>query len=114
MILVEDEQLAAFAPRLDGQFRERCTEVLRALGQWPEERLPRAVDIALERARGLGLAEEVAVLAYLRLATDVARANPEAQVARSVEAILADAAYPERQRVRLAEDYFRQMHQPTA
>lgn len=114
MIQIDDAQLAAFAPRLDAQFRARCLATLRALGQWSEERLARAVDIALERARALGLSEERSVLAYLVLATEVALARPEEHVARAVEAILGDAAFPEWQRVRLAEDYFRQMHQPAA
>jgi len=47
MIVVEDEQLAAFAPRLDAQFRARCIAALRARGRWAEERLERAVDTAL-------------------------------------------------------------------
>ena len=50
------------------------------------------------------------MLAYLALATEVALAKPEEHVARAVEAILGDGAFPEWQRVRLAEDYFRQMH----
>lgn len=110
MIQIGDQQLAVFAPRLDAQFRARCLDTLRALGRWPEERLGRAVDIALERARALGLSEERSVLAYLALATEVALAKPEEHVARAVEAILGDGAFPEWQRVRLAEDYFRQMH----
>ena len=40
MMLVEDEQFAAFAPGLDAQFRERCVEALRSRGQWPEEAPP--------------------------------------------------------------------------
>jgi hypothetical protein len=111
MLLVEDEQLAAFAPRLDAQFRARCLAALRLRGQWAEERLERAVDTALGRARALGLSEERSVLAYLLLATDVALARPEEHVARAVEAILGDASFTEWQRVRLADDYFRQMHQ---
>lgn len=114
MIQVEDEQLAMFAPRLDAQFRARCIAALRSRGQWQEERLERAVDSALERARALGLSEERAVLAYLLLATDVALARPEQHIARAVEAILGDAGFTEWQRVRLAEDYFRQMHRPAA
>lgn len=111
-MFVEDEQLAAFAPGLDAQFRARCVEALRSRGQWPEERLERAVDTGLERARALGLSEEHSVLAYVLLATDVALARPAEAVVRAVEGILADTALTERQRVRLAEDYFRQMHQP--
>ena len=114
MILVEDAQLAAFAPQLDAQFRSRCIAALRSRGQWQEERLERAVDTALERARALNLSEERSVLAYLLLATDVMLAQPEEHVARSVEAILGDTAFAEWQRVRLAEDYFRQMHRPAA
>ena len=114
MILVEDAQLAVFAPKLDAQFRARCIAALRARGQWAEERLARAVDTALERAGALGLSEEEAVLAYILLATDVALARPEEHVARAVEAILGDASLAERDRVRLAEDYFRQMHRPGA
>jgi hypothetical protein len=114
MILVEDEQLAVFAPRLDAQFRARCIAALRARGRWAEERLERAVDAALERAGALGLSEERSVIAYILLATDIVLARPEEHVARAVEAILGDAAFPEWQRVRLADDYFRQMHQPAA
>jgi len=114
MILVEDEQLAVFAPRLDAQFRARCIAALRARGRWAEERLERAVDTALERAGGLGLSEERSVIAYLLLATEIVLARPEEHVARAVEAILGDAAFPEWQRVRLADDYFRQMHRPAA
>jgi hypothetical protein len=112
MILVEDEQLAVFAPRLDAQFRARCIAALRARGEWPEERLAPAVDTALERARALGLSEERSVLAFILLATEVALARPEEHVVRAIEAILGDAALLEWQRVRLAEDYFRQMHRP--
>jgi hypothetical protein len=114
MILVEDEQLAAFTPGLDAQFRTRCLAALRARGRWAEERLERAVDTALERARALGLSEERSVLAYILLATDVVLARPEEHIARAIEAILGDAAFEEWQRVRLAEDYFRQMHRPSA
>lgn len=114
MILVEDAQLAVFAPRLDAQFRARCIAVLRSRGKWQDERVERAVDTAFERARALKLREERSVLAYLLLATDIALARPEEHVARSVEAILADTAFTEWQRVRLAEDYFRQMHRPAA
>jgi hypothetical protein len=111
MLLLEDEQLAAFAPGLDAQFRVRCVEALRSRGPWDEERLQRAVDTGLERARTLGLSEERSVLAYLLLATDVALARPEEHIARAVEAILGDTTLTEWQRVRLAEDYFRQIHQ---
>lgn len=114
MILIEDEQLALFAPRLDAQFRARCIAALRARGPWAETRLERAVDTALERAAALGLSEERSVLAYILLATDVALARPEEHLARAIEAILGDAAFPEWQRVRLADDYFRQMHPPSA
>lgn len=107
---VEDEQLRAFAPALDAQFRARCIEALGRRGRWSTDRLERAVDSALERARELGLAEERAVLAYILLATDVVLAKPEEHVLRSVEAILKEPALPEWQRVRLADDYFRQMH----
>jgi hypothetical protein len=110
MMYVEDEQLAAFVPGLDAQFRTRCIHSLGSRGRWAEERLVRAVDTALERARELGLVEERGVLAYILLATDVLLAKPEEHVLRSVEAILREAALPEWQRVRLAEDYFRQMH----
>jgi hypothetical protein len=112
-MFVEDEQLAAFAPGLDAQFRARCVEALGARGQWSDERVRRAVDAGLERAAALGLSEERSVLAYLLLATNVALAKPEEHIARSLEAILREASLPEWQRVRLAEDYFRQMHRPT-
>jgi hypothetical protein len=111
-MLIEDQQLAAFAPRLDAQFRTRCIEALRSRGKWPADRLERAVDTALERARALGLSEERSVLAYLLLATDIVLAKPAEGIARSVEAILGDTTLTEWQRVRLAEDYFRQMHEP--
>lgn len=107
---LEDEQLAAFVPGLDAQFRTRCIDALRRHGRWSEDRLVRAVDTALQRARELGLAEERSVLGYILLATDVVLAKPEEHVLRSVEAILKEPALPEWQRVRLAEDYFRQMH----
>jgi hypothetical protein len=110
-MFIEDEQFAAFAPNLDAQFRARCVAALRARGPWSEERLERAVDNALARARTLGLSEERSVLAYLLLATDIVLAKPAEHVARAVEAILADTALTEWQRVRLAEDYFRQMHE---
>jgi hypothetical protein len=112
-MIVEDEQLAAFAPGLDAQFRARCVEALRSRGKWPEERLERAVDTGLERARALGLFEERSVLAYLLLATDVALSRPEEHIARAVEAILGDTTLTEWQRVRLAENYFRQFHKVT-
>ena len=112
MMLVEDEQLDAFAPGLDAQFRARCVEALRSRGQWAEERLERAVDAGLERAQALGLSEERSVLAYLLLALDVALAKPAQPTVRGIEAILGDATLAEWQRVRLAEDYFRQMHTP--
>lgn len=111
MIHVEDEQLAAFAPGLDAQFRARCLEALRARGKWSEERLERAVDAALQRAGELGLSEERSVLAYILLAADIVLAKPEEHTVRSVEAILKEPGLPEWQRVRLAEDYLRQMHQ---
>jgi hypothetical protein len=72
----------------------------------------RAVDTGLERDRALGLSEERSVLAYLLLATDIVLAKPDEAVVRAVEAILGEAALPEWQRVRLAADYFHQMHQP--
>jgi len=109
-MFVEDEQLAAFAPGLDAQFRARCVEALGARGQWSEERVRRAVDTGLERAAALGLSEERSVLAYLLLAADIALAKPEEHIARSVEEILREASLPEWQRVRLAEDYFRQFY----
>ena len=109
MIRLEDEQLAAFAPGLDAQFRSRCIEALGLRGRWPEDRLARAVDTALQRAVALGLSEERSVLAYILLATDVVLARPAEAVLRSLEAILADAALTEWQRVRLARDYFHQM-----
>jgi hypothetical protein len=112
MMLLEDEQLAAFAPGLDAQFRQRCVEALRSRGQWPEERLARAVETGLARASALGVSEERSVLAYLLLATDIVLARPAEAVVRSLEAILADTSLTEWQRVRLAEDYFRQMHPP--
>jgi len=111
MIQIQDQQLAAFAPALDAQFRARCVEALRARGPWPEERVQRAVDTGLERARALGLSEERSVLAYLLLATDVALARPEEQIVRSVEAILRERALTEWQRVRLARDYWLQMRE---
>jgi hypothetical protein len=110
MIQLEDQQLAAFAPGLDAQFRGRCLDVLRALGRWPEERLARALDIGLERAAALGLSEERSVLAYLLLAVEITAARPAEALLRSLEAILADATLTELQRVRLARDYFLQMH----
>ena len=112
-LFVEDEQFAAFAPKLDAQFRARCIDALRQRGRWAEDRLERAVDTALERAPALGLSEERSVLAYLLLATDIALARPEEHVVRAVEAILREPKLAEWQRVRLAEDYFRQMHRPT-
>jgi hypothetical protein len=111
-MLIEDEQFAAFVPRLDAQFRARCIEALRSRGKWSEERLARAVETALERAKTLGLSEERSVLAYLLLATDIVLARPEDYVVRAVEGILGEKAITEWQRVRLAEDYFRQMHVP--
>jgi hypothetical protein len=112
MIVVREEQLAAFAPGLDAQFRLRCIAALRSRGNWPQERLERAVDTALERAATLGLSEERAVLAYILLAADIVLARPEEHIARAVEAILGEKALSEWQRVRLAEDYFRQMREP--
>ena len=53
MIVVEDEQLAAFAPGLDAQFRARCIEALGSRGKWPQERLERAVDTAFARVGDL-------------------------------------------------------------
>jgi len=111
-MIVEDAQLARFAPRLDAEFRARCIAALRSRGGWTEARVERGVDIALKRARELGLGEERSVLAYLILAVDVVAARPEEQLTRSVEAILREPRLPEWQRVRLAEDYFRQMHRP--
>jgi hypothetical protein len=113
-MFVEDEQLAAFAPGLDAQFRVRCAEALGVRGQWSEERVKRAVDTALERAPTLGLSEERSVFAYLLLATDIALAKPEEALVRGVEAILREPALPEWQRVRLARDYWLQMYQPPA
>jgi hypothetical protein len=112
MIVVEDQQLAAFAPRLDAQFRARCMEALGARGKWAQERLERAVDTALERARALGLSEERSVLSYILLATDIVLARPDAHVVQAVEAILGERRLTEWQRVQLAEDYFRQIHEP--
>jgi hypothetical protein len=113
-MFVEDEQLAAFAPALDAQFRARCVEALSKRRQWSDERVRRAVDTVLERAPALGLSEERSILAYLLLATDIALARPEEHLVRSVEAILREASLPEWQRVRLANDYFRQMHEAGA
>jgi hypothetical protein len=113
-MFVEDEQLAAFTPGLDAQFRARCIAALRSRGKWPAERLERAVDTAMERARALGLSEERSVLGYLLLATDIVLAKPEEHILRAVESILGDITLTEWQRVRLAEDYFRQMHPPAA
>jgi hypothetical protein len=113
-MIVEDAQLTSFVPRLDAQFRTRCLQALRQRGRWSEDRLVRAVDTALERARELGLAEERSVLAYILLATDIVLARPEEHIVRSVEAILAEVALPEWQRVRLAGDYFRQFQQVAA
>ena len=110
-MFVEDEQLAAFAPGLDAQFRARCVEALGARGQWSEERVKRAVDTGLERAAALGLSEERSILAYLLLATDISLARAEEAVVRAVEAILREPALPEWQRVRLAEDYFGQFRE---
>jgi len=112
VIQLEDEQLAAFAPGLDAQFRSRCLGALRARGQWSEERLARALDAGLERAAALELSEERSVLAYLLLATEIVAARPAEAVVRSLEAILADSALTEWQRVRLARDYWLQMHPP--
>src|SRR5215510_1539788 len=103
MLLIDDEQLAPFTPKLDAQFKARCIEALRGRGGWSEERLERAVDIALERARALGLSEERSVLGYLLLATDIVLARPQEHVVRSVESILAEVRLTEWQRVRLAE-----------
>src|SRR4029453_8482528 len=105
---VEDKQLAAFAPFLDGRFRARCIEALGKRGRWSEDRLERAVDTALQRARDLGFAEERSILAYILLASDVVVAKPDEHVLRAVEAILKEPGLPEWQRVCLAEDYFRQ------
>lgn len=112
MMFIEDTQLAAFAPRLDAQFRARCIEALGSRGKWPQDRVERAVDTALERAKTLALSEERSVLAYLLLATDIVLARPDDHILRAVEAILGEKAITEWQRVRLAEDYFRQMHEP--
>jgi hypothetical protein len=109
---IDDAQLAAFAPGLDAQFRARCIEALRKRGRWAKERLERAVDTALERARELGLSEERSVLAYIILAGDIVAARPQEHITLSVEALLNERGLPEWQRVRLAEDYFRQMHVP--
>lgn len=109
---VEDQQLAAFAPGLDARFRARCIDALGSRGRWSEDRLVRAVDTALQRAREVGLDEERSVLAYILLAADVVLAKPDEHVLRSVEAILREPGLPQWQRVRLAEDYFRQMHVP--
>src|SRR3954468_9379310 len=109
MIVIEDQQLAAFAPRLDAQFRARCIEALGSRGKWPQDRLDRAVDTALGRARALGLSEERSVLAYMLLATDIVLARPDEHIVRAVESILGEKRITEWQRVRLAEDYFRQM-----
>jgi len=109
-MFVEDVQLAAFVPGLDAQFRARCVDALGARGQWSDERVRRAVDTGLQRAAALGLSEERSVLAYLLLATDITLARPEDAVVRAVEGILSEPALPEWQRVRLAEDYFRQFH----
>jgi hypothetical protein len=110
-MFIEDEQFAAFAPGLDVQFRARCIEALRSRGQWSEDRLQRALDTALERARTLGLSEERSVLAYLLLAADIVLARPEEHVTRAVESILGDTALTEWQRVQLAADYFRHLGQ---
>ena len=112
MMFVEDAQLAAFAPGLDAQFRARCIEALGSRGNWPQDQLERAVDSALERAKALGLSEERSILAYLLLATDIVLARPDEHIVRAVEAILGEKRITEWQRVRLAEDYFRQMHEP--
>lgn len=113
-MFVEEEQLAAFAPGLDAQFRARCVETLSARGQWSAERVQRAVDTGLERAAALGLSEERSVLAYLLLATEISLARPEDAVVRAVEAILREPALPEWQRVRLAADYFGQFREVRA
>ncbi len=110
-MIVEDEQLAVFAPGLDARFRARCVEALAARGEWSAERVKRAVDTGLERAAALGLSEERSVLAYLLLATDITLARPEDAVVRAVEGILSEPALPEWQRVCLAGDYFRQFHE---
>ena len=112
MIVVEDKQIAAFAPRLDAQFRGRCIEALTTRGEWSQDRIERAVDTALERARTLGLSEERSVLAYILLATDIVLARADEPIVRAVESILGEKRITEWQRVRLAEDFFRQMHQP--
>ncbi len=109
-MFVEDEQLAAFVPGLDAQFRACCVETLSAHGQWSAERVQRAVDSGLERAAALGLSEERSVLGYILLAAEIALARPEQQVLRAVEAILGEPALPEWQRVQLAADYLRQFH----
>jgi hypothetical protein len=110
MIHVEDEQLAAFAPGLDAQFRTRCVQALAQRGNWAQERLDRAVDISIGRAPALGLWEERCVLQYLLLAVDIMMAKPPEHVGRAVETILADTRLPQWQRVRLAWDYFHQIH----
>lgn len=107
-MFIEDQQFAAFAPRLDAQFRAHCIEALRSRGRWPEERLERAVDTALERARALGLSEERSVLAYILLAADIVLARASEQVVRAIESILRETAVTEWQRVQFAADYFRQ------
>jgi hypothetical protein len=112
VIFIEDTQLAAFAPGLDAKFRARCIEALGSRGKWPQDRLERAADAALERAKTLGLSEERSVLAYMLLATDIVLARPDEHIVRAVEAILGEQRITEWQRVRLAEDYFRQMHEP--
>src|SRR2546423_10634235 len=104
MITIEDTQLAAFAPRLDAQFRARCIEALGSRGKWPQDRLERAVDTALERARTLGLSEERSVLAYMLLATNIVLARTEEHIVRAVEGILTDKSLTEWQPVRLADD----------
>ena len=91
-MFIEDAQFAAFAPGLDALFRAQCVEALRARGNWPEER---------------------SVLAYILLATDIVLARPDEHIVRAVEAILGDKRITEWQRVRLAGDYFRQMHEPS-
>jgi hypothetical protein len=111
-MFVEDEQLAIFAPALDAQFRAHCVEALGRRGQWSDERVKRAVDTALERAPALGLSEERSILAYLLFATEIALAKPQEHTVRAVEAILREPSLPEWQRVRLATDYWLQMHEP--
>jgi hypothetical protein len=113
-MIVEDAQLTSFVPRLDAQFRARCMQALRQRGRGPRTASSARRHGARARARARPSRRKASVLAYILLATDIVLARPEEHIVRSVEAILAEMALPEWQRVRLAGDYFRQFHEAAA